>query len=202
MPTFNGIDPVGWIAKAEQYFKLHNTPPASQISVSMCSMEGAPLHWLRLLLRFRNPKLGWTQFKSELINGYNGDVYSNPYELLAADKQTGTVTQYIDDFIFRAAQAPALSASQLIGYFLNGLKEGIRVKIYSSNIGKLYRALRATREVEMEVALLNPTTTSFKQTHRQNISDLHTTQRFGFGPKSIFPTTTRALHQITYPTRT
>lgn len=56
MPVFDGIDPVGWVARAEQFFELHRIPPTDQVAQAFVGMQGHPLHWLRFI-RHRNPHL-------------------------------------------------------------------------------------------------------------------------------------------------
>lgn len=53
-PNFDGTDPIEWIARTEQSFKIQNIPEELKISLALISMEGAPLHWLRWM-RQRNP---------------------------------------------------------------------------------------------------------------------------------------------------
>ncbi|KAG8634577.1 hypothetical protein MANES_17G059650v8 [Manihot esculenta] len=58
MPDFDGTDPVGCVARSEQFFEIQNIPEETKVPLALVSMEGAPLHWLRWL-RQRNPLLTW-----------------------------------------------------------------------------------------------------------------------------------------------
>lgn len=60
LPNFDGIDPVGSIAKADQYFILHSTLENLKVHLPFVCMESVTLHWVRWL-RQRNPALSWTQ---------------------------------------------------------------------------------------------------------------------------------------------
>ncbi|KAF2315539.1 hypothetical protein GH714_040037 [Hevea brasiliensis] len=60
-----------------------------------------------------------------------GDAFASPYERLAAVRQDGSVLDFIDEFVARAAQVPRITDQFYIGFFLNGLKAEIRVRIRS-----------------------------------------------------------------------
>ena len=49
LPTFNGDDPYGWIARAEFYFSVQGVPPELQLQQAQLCMEGMPWHWFKLL---------------------------------------------------------------------------------------------------------------------------------------------------------
>ncbi|KAG8651245.1 hypothetical protein MANES_07G105102v8 [Manihot esculenta] len=67
--NFNGIDPIGWLTRAEQYFELNRSQLEFKVMMAMvCMVEGA-LHWLRWL-QHRQPHLTWEQFSLELVNCY------------------------------------------------------------------------------------------------------------------------------------
>lgn len=83
-------------------------------------MEGGALHWL-LWVHLYNPNISWEQFLEELVVRYGADAIVNPFERLAAIKQMGSVDDFINIFVTTAAQVPALSKPQYLGYFLNGL---------------------------------------------------------------------------------
>lgn len=62
MPDFDGTDPVGWVARTEQFFEIQSIPEETKVSLALVSMEGASLRWLHQ----RNPQLTWNQLREEL----------------------------------------------------------------------------------------------------------------------------------------
>ncbi|KAF2317247.1 hypothetical protein GH714_019351 [Hevea brasiliensis] len=120
MPSFDGSDPIGWLARTHQW------------------------------LRQRNPQLTWEQLQEELVQRYGDDLAENPYEHIATEKQTRTVAEYVDEFVARASQVPEMSDKQCLGYFLSGLKEDISVRLWSYDTVDLYRTIKLAREVERE----------------------------------------------------
>lgn len=92
---FNGVDLVGWLARAKQYFKLNDMWPDLKVLIALICMEEGALHWLRQ----RVPNLTWKHFSSELLHLYSPDTLLSPFEFLAAMKQIELVDAYIDDFL-------------------------------------------------------------------------------------------------------
>ena len=44
IPTFNGSDAIGWIARAENFFEMNQTEENQKITLAMISMEGYTFH--------------------------------------------------------------------------------------------------------------------------------------------------------------
>ncbi|KAF2316227.1 hypothetical protein GH714_041568 [Hevea brasiliensis] len=78
MPSFDGSDPVGWLARTEQYFEIHGVQ--------------------------NELKLTWEQLRGKLVQRYGDDLAENPYEHIATVKQTRTVAEYVDEFVARASR--------------------------------------------------------------------------------------------------
>ncbi|KAF2283470.1 hypothetical protein GH714_008469 [Hevea brasiliensis] len=87
----------------------------------------------------------------ELLQRFGGDAFASPYERLAAVRQDGSVDDFIDEFVARAAQVPGITDQFYIGFFLNGLKAEIRVRIRSQDTGDIFRLMTLAREVEREL---------------------------------------------------
>lgn len=66
LPTFDGNDPIGWLARTEKFFEIQNTNPEVKISLAFVCMEGPAVHWFRYLKK-RLPDMNWEIFKSELL---------------------------------------------------------------------------------------------------------------------------------------
>lgn len=66
MPSFEGHDPLGWIARAEKFFEVQQVKPAEKVQMAFICMEGSAVHWFRFL-RKKMPSLTWEELTSALI---------------------------------------------------------------------------------------------------------------------------------------
>lgn len=73
-----------------------------------------------------------------------------------AIKQTSSVDAYINDFVIRAAQVPKLSDSHSLGFFLNGLREDIRVRLRSHETTDISCTMLLARKVEWKLLITYP----------------------------------------------
>ncbi|KAF2287482.1 hypothetical protein GH714_000852 [Hevea brasiliensis] len=103
LPNFDGQDLVGCLARADQYFSAHRTPVETKVPLALVCMEGVALHWVRWLKQ-RSPNMTWEQLSVELLQRFGGNAFASPYERLAAVCQDGSVDDFIDEFVARAAQ--------------------------------------------------------------------------------------------------
>ncbi|XP_021635852.2 uncharacterized protein LOC110632058 isoform X1 [Hevea brasiliensis] len=149
MPSFDGADPVGWVARTEQYFEIHGIQNELKVSLALVSMEGALLQWLQWL-RQRNPQLTWEQLWQELMQRYSDEMSDNPYEHLVALQHLGTVADYVDEFVARASLVPDISDRQCLRFFLNGLREDIRLRLRSHKTTDLYKIMKLACEIERQ----------------------------------------------------
>ena len=85
MPTFNGLDPLGWLMRAEQYFQINQTSERSKLQLVLVCMEDTTLHSVRWL-EDCIPSLTWSQLRKQLLCRYAGEMTVNPYEFLATTK--------------------------------------------------------------------------------------------------------------------
>lgn len=85
IPSFNGSDPGGWLAGAEQYFELHSTRSEQKVTIALICMEDGALHWLCWLHQCI-PNLTWEQLTFELWHRYGANLLMNPYERLSEVK--------------------------------------------------------------------------------------------------------------------
>ena len=49
MPNSSGLDPLSWLARAEQYFQINHTLDSLKLQLALVCMEGTTLHWARWL---------------------------------------------------------------------------------------------------------------------------------------------------------
>ncbi|KAF2289912.1 hypothetical protein GH714_039140 [Hevea brasiliensis] len=162
LPNFDGVDPVAWLARAEQYFAINNTREEMKVQLALVCMEGPALHWLRWL-RLRTPNLSWSQLTLELLHRYGGNMRINPYERLSTLRQDSSVDAYIDAFVALVSQIEGLSDQQYLGFFLSGLRDDIRVRIHSQDSTDIFRTMTLARELELENQFLLQSASQLKQ---------------------------------------
>ncbi|MCI16592.1 retrotransposon gag protein, partial [Trifolium medium] len=109
LPAFNGEDPVGWISRAEIYFRVQGTIPEVRVKLAQLCMEGSTIHFFNSLIG-EDEDLTWEQLKEALLGRYGGHGEGDVYEQLTELKQGGTVDEYITEFEYLIAQIPKLPA--------------------------------------------------------------------------------------------
>ncbi|KAH6800490.1 hypothetical protein C2S52_000954 [Perilla frutescens var. hirtella] len=66
LPQFDGADPRAWLARAEQFFMIYQTPFSARVEQALVVMAGDALYWIHWVLR-HSPTISWAQFSSELL---------------------------------------------------------------------------------------------------------------------------------------
>lgn len=79
LPMCDGVDPMGWITRAETYFEVQGTSEYVKIKLTDLSMDGHTIHWFNLLKETKD-SLTWLKLKRALIDCYGGRSYDNPFE--------------------------------------------------------------------------------------------------------------------------
>jgi hypothetical protein len=115
-------------------------------------MEGATIHFFKALIE-EDEALTWKGLEQALLERYGGVSDGNVFEQLSSLQQEGNIEGFIEDFECLFSQVPRLSDEQFFGYFLHGLKEGIRGRVRSLiALGPVSRArlMNITKAVECE----------------------------------------------------
>ncbi|WVZ26500.1 hypothetical protein V8G54_005044 [Vigna mungo] len=105
LPMFEGVDPVGWIAKAEKFFDLQNVTERKKMKlVYTCMERGASYYWIRFWRKkTRHPN--WKMFTEALTRRFGGLNRGTVLEKLAVVQQKGSVDEYNQEFEILVAQA-------------------------------------------------------------------------------------------------
>jgi hypothetical protein len=127
-PKFNGDDPTGWIYKAEQYFEFQNIALDQQVQLASFHLEGIALQWHRWLAKFCGP-LTWDEFTNAIQLRFGPTDYEDPSEALTRLKQTTTIVAYQEAFERLSHRVDDLPEKFLIGCFIAGLRDDIRIDV-------------------------------------------------------------------------
>ncbi|KAL5753670.1 hypothetical protein ACOSP7_021890 [Xanthoceras sorbifolium] len=138
---------MGWIYKAEQYFKFKGVDLNHQVLLASFHLEGIALQWHRWLTKLRGP-LTWEEFTKALLLRFGPTEYENPSEALTRLKQTSTVIAYQEAFEKLSHRVDGLPKNFLIGCFVAGLKDEIRLDVKVKKPSTLSDTIGVARLIE------------------------------------------------------
>ncbi|XP_028065295.1 uncharacterized protein LOC114268339 [Camellia sinensis] len=160
-PKFSGDDPTGWIYKAEQYFDFKNVAPDQQAQLASFYLEGIALQWLRWLTKFKGP-LTWNELTKAVLLRFGPTDYDDPSEALTRLKQTSTVAAYQEAFEKLSHRVDELPERYMIGCFIAGLCDDIRLDVKLKQPSTLADTIRAARLIEERNTLQKRGSSSFR----------------------------------------
>jgi hypothetical protein len=146
-PKFNGEDPIGWLYRAEQYFEFQNIRAAQRVQLAAFHLEGIALQWFRWLTKFRGP-LTWDELTQAISLRFGPTEYEDPFEALTRLKQTSIVAVYQEAFERLTHRVDGLPKTFLIGCFIAGLRDEIRLDVKIKQPKTLADTIGVARLVE------------------------------------------------------
>ncbi|XP_068661892.1 protein NRT1/ PTR FAMILY 4.5-like [Aristolochia californica] len=146
-PKFNGDDSTRWIYKAEQYFEFKNILPELQVQLASFHLEDIALQWNRWLTKFREP-LTWDEFTKAVQLRFGPTDYKDPSEALNRLKETTSVVAYQEVFKRLSHQVDGLPERFLIGCFIAGLRDDIRIDVKIKQPRTLVDTIGVARLIE------------------------------------------------------
>lgn len=66
MPVFSGVDPDGWLFRAERYFHIHKLTELEKMTVAVISFDGVALDWYQAQEE-RDSFADWKNLKKQLL---------------------------------------------------------------------------------------------------------------------------------------
>ncbi|KAL5764629.1 hypothetical protein ACOSP7_016982 [Xanthoceras sorbifolium] len=160
-PKFNGEDPMGWVFKAEQYFEFKEIAMDQQVQLASFHLEGIALQWHRWLTKFRGP-MTWNEFTKALLLRFGPTDYEDPSEALTRLKQTSTVSAYQEMFEELSHRVDGLPENFLVGCFIAGLRDEIRLDVKIKQPRSLTDAIGVARLIEERNGLLRKGSSNFR----------------------------------------
>ncbi|KAG6400050.1 hypothetical protein SASPL_141538 [Salvia splendens] len=152
LPSFDGMDPIGWLARANQQFEITGTATESRVAAAVVAMEGPALYWMTWL-HSRKPSLTWKEFSEALVSRFDTRFQGDAFERLADIKQIKGVEDYVNLFVQLSSQVPGLTDAHYLGYFMKGLKDPIRGFLRLFRPTELESAMELARDVEDNLAI-------------------------------------------------
>lgn len=148
MPNFDGSNALEWLARAEQYFLVSNTPKAKRVKVAMVTLAGPALPWYQLL-RKRVPNLSWDRFTRELMKRFGSNGALDEYEAFAAVHHTGSLAEYVAAFEARLAQISNLADHQYLGFFMAALRPEILLQMKAAKVTSYADAVELAISIDL-----------------------------------------------------
>ncbi|KAL8099330.1 hypothetical protein AgCh_031837 [Apium graveolens] len=98
LPTFEGVNPDGWILRAERYFKFYRLTEEEQVEAAVVSLDGAALLWYQWE-HGRRPIHRWEELKGMLLRQFRPTSAGSLHEQWLDHYQTTDVVEYRRRFI-------------------------------------------------------------------------------------------------------
>jgi hypothetical protein len=109
-PRFTGENPKLWQSRCEDYFVMFDTDPALWISVAAIQFEGAAARWLQAV-QSKIVSVSWEEFCSMVLQRFGRNQHQTLVRRLYRLFQTGSVDDYIEQFMELVDQLSAYETS-------------------------------------------------------------------------------------------
>lgn len=147
LPQFDGTNPDGWILLAERYFTFYRLNEEEKLEAAVVGFKGDALLWYQWEHRRRHIH-SWEDMRGLLLQQFRPLHSGTLCEQWLAVKQTGSVSEFKRQFIELAASLERMPENVLMGHFVNGLKEDIRVEVRMLGVYALEQAMELALKVE------------------------------------------------------
>lgn len=107
-------------------------PPDQRVSLASFHLEGMALQWHRWYAKYYGPAL-WIVFTRALLLRFGLTDFEDPAEALTRLRQNTTVAVYQELFERLSHCVDGLPESFLIGSFIAGLKDEVRLDVKIKN---------------------------------------------------------------------
>ena len=124
LPYFNGQDVDDWILKAEKYFSYYQLSEKQKMEVSVVCLEGEAMMWCKYANQ-RLPMRRWEDLKNLILERFRPFKDGDLYEQWMSVEQTG----YRREFVTRLNYVDMVDEPVMIGAFLRGLCEEVKIEL-------------------------------------------------------------------------
>ncbi|XP_041009333.1 uncharacterized protein LOC121253378 [Juglans microcarpa x Juglans regia] len=150
-PKFNGVDPVEWILKAEQFFEYFNTPEDQKIQIAFFHMEGKALSWFSWL-KDSGTMGKWEEFTAALRVRFGPSIFEDPIGAFTKLRQTSAVEDYQTEFEILSNKIKGLSDEFRNSTFISGLRDDLKIMVTMLKPNTISAAFGLAKSQEEEVA--------------------------------------------------
>jgi hypothetical protein len=189
-PKFDGIDPSGWIYKANKFFYYHRTPYNMRLILASIHMEGKALVWYQDM-EMSSYLPNWTILAQALMQRFGPSAYDDPMESLARLRQLSSVDEYKERFKAFSNRVRGCDDMNKLSCFLGGLKEEIRLPVKMFNPPTLliaYGLAKMQEEHVLSARRFRSPNLNFPNSSVQKFGGGHSSQQHGvISQKPIIP---------------
>lgn len=151
---FEGDDADQWIQTIEQYFDNARTSLEQSIAFAVSYLKGEDVQWWRGT-RYNTHTLSWHRFCRHLGDRFSVTSVTKNVKLFHALIQTGTVTQYIQQFEkllnMLRRDTPSLPKDYFVTSFIAGMCDYIKARLECHKPKDLLTAMWLARRMEIVV---------------------------------------------------
>ncbi|XP_074346704.1 uncharacterized protein LOC141685510 [Apium graveolens] len=147
MPLFDGSDPDGWILRVERYFQFYKLAEEEMLNAVAVALEGDALRWYQWENK-RHPIRHWSDLKTFVLKQFRSASGGSLYEQWLSTVQTTSVSEYSRKFIETASPLDRIPENILMGQYINGLKDEVKVEVRLLNPVSLEQAMKVATRVE------------------------------------------------------
>nr|TKS00522.1 hypothetical protein D5086_0000182490 [Populus alba] len=199
--TITRPDPTGWIFKAEQYFEFKGIEPTQQVQLASFHLEKLALQWYRWFTRDRG-LMNWAEFTKVILKRFGPTDYDDPSEALSRLKQTTSVIAYQEVFERLSHKVDGLPENFLIGSFIAGLKDDIRIDVRVKQPKTLSETISVAHLIEERNLLQRKPSSNFRSAMPNYNHRAQPTTTVGLlGPPPMQPATQPPGNKFSGPIR-
>lgn len=118
------------------------------------ALDGEALRWYQWENK-RHPIRRWSDLKGFILRQFRSVSGGSLYEQWLSTIQTTTVSEYRRKFIKTASPLDRVPEDNLLGQFINGLKEDVKAEVRLMNPVNLEQAMEIAIRVEEKQRVLN-----------------------------------------------
>ncbi|KAL5782615.1 hypothetical protein ACOSP7_007644 [Xanthoceras sorbifolium] len=145
----------------QQYFEFKEVVEHQRVQLASFHLEGIALQWHRWLTKFKGP-LTWEEFTKALLHRFGPTNYEDPSEAHSRLEQIGTVQTYQEAFEKLSYHVDDLPKNYLIGCFIAGLRDAIRLDVKVKQPKTLADTIWVARLIEERNSLQRKTTSNYR----------------------------------------
>jgi len=136
-----------WIFQTEQYFEINQVPRSDRVPLASMHLRASALLWWRercnaVKRDVEDPIQTWTDFVARLRRYLQPADQARMFKFKLKDlKQTGSLTNYVSEFLDLALQLPELNDAEKVDSFVWGLQSQTKNEVLYRNPESLEEAI-------------------------------------------------------------
>lgn len=170
LPLFDGVNPDGWILRAERYFRFYRLEETEKVEAAVVALEGDALLWFQ----WENGRsFRWEELKGLLLRQFRPAAAGSLHEQWLAHEQEGSVVEYRRRFIELLAPLEGIPEEVAKCQFINKLNGDIRAEVRLLNPSTLDMAMDMAVKAEDKLKWAGPRKINLTQNRPQNSLATH-----------------------------